>query len=99
MVERVRELISSQELRAQMGAAGRREAASWGWGASTSELRNVQYNLAEERYSLRHRWLRRYMTAKFAPIKCWLASCSSCLRSLRKKADTRAQDQRGTGTA
>lgn len=51
--DRVRKLIEDKEWRETMGAAVRAEAELWGWEASTSHLRNVQYALALENYKRR----------------------------------------------
>ena len=46
----VRKLIEDKEHRDEMGAAVRAEAELWGWEASTTHLRDVQYALALENY-------------------------------------------------
>jgi len=51
--ERVRKLIEDKEWREQMSAAVRAEAELWGWEASTTHLRDVQYALALENYKRR----------------------------------------------
>lgn len=48
---RVRELLADAGLRAQMGAAGRKETERWDWKAATSVLRNLQYAQAEKNFA------------------------------------------------
>lgn len=42
-------LLSDDQLRRKMGAAGREETLNWDWKAATSVLRNKQYSAAEKR--------------------------------------------------
>lgn len=53
---KVRQLLSDNEMRRRMGEAGRQETLKWNWRAATSVLRNLQYTRAEQNFADRQRW-------------------------------------------